>query len=198
MAIIHWAHKLEDIPAGAANVRPFEHDAMNSDRETVVCRSWSYQTHVGLCLEDRERNGYHDSDFYMVVWNPETMTTENIEYGTTRGYCGPAMGSFVDATPEVRAAYLQHLRERQEAARREHQKRLDAMPSKGRTVRVVKGRKVPVGTVGRVGWSSVAFKTDKVLGILFLGYEGRVGIDTPTGRVFTDVGNVELAEASAC
>ena len=32
-----------------------------------------------ICLENRERNGYDDSDFYMIVWNPEEKGPESIE-----------------------------------------------------------------------------------------------------------------------
>lgn len=41
-------------------------------------------THRGLVLETRERNGYDDSDFYALVWNPETRAVETVEYGSTR------------------------------------------------------------------------------------------------------------------
>lgn len=64
-----------------------------------------WESEVGLCLSMREANYYDDSDFYMLVWNPVTESAEEIMYATTRGWSYPAMGSFVDATPEVRAAY---------------------------------------------------------------------------------------------
>jgi hypothetical protein len=31
-----------------------------------------YETDHGCCIKERERNGYHDSDFEMLIWNPET------------------------------------------------------------------------------------------------------------------------------
>lgn len=64
-----------------------------------------YKSHEGLCLSERERNGYHDSDFYMTVWNPEEKKAEEIMFATTRGWCYPCFGSAVDATDEVRAEY---------------------------------------------------------------------------------------------
>lgn len=64
-----------------------------------------WETHVGLCLSEREANYYDDSDFYMTVWNPEKEAAEEFMFATTRGWSYPAMGSFVDATPEVVAAY---------------------------------------------------------------------------------------------
>lgn len=67
--------------------------------------TYSYESHVGLCLREIEHNGYHDSDFYMLVWNPVKEAPEQILFGTTRAGCGHAMGSHPDATPEVKAAY---------------------------------------------------------------------------------------------
>lgn len=64
-----------------------------------------WNTHVGLCISEREANYYDDSDFYMTVWNPETGSAEEIMFATTRGWSYPAMGSSVDAGPEVIAAY---------------------------------------------------------------------------------------------
>lgn len=61
----------------------------------------TYLSHEGLCVRDFERNGYHDSDFYMVVWNPEKHELETIEFASTRGWSYPCYGSWVDATPEV-------------------------------------------------------------------------------------------------
>lgn len=76
-------------------------NAPNSLENCVV----TYQTHHGLCIEDRERNGYHDSDFYMVVWNPDEGKPESIEYASTRGWCYPCYSSHADATPEVMELY---------------------------------------------------------------------------------------------
>ena len=64
-----------------------------------------YSTHHGLCVSDREKNGYDDSDFYMTVWNTVGNCPEEIFYATTRGWSYPCFGSDVDATPEVREAY---------------------------------------------------------------------------------------------
>lgn len=64
-----------------------------------------YETHKGLCLEDREHNMRDDSDFYMTVWNPEKNEPESIMFASTRGWTYPCYGSRVDATPEVQAAY---------------------------------------------------------------------------------------------
>lgn len=56
-------------------------------------------TYEGAVLATRERNGYHDSDFYAVVWDEEAGRLTTVEYGTTRfPSCGSAE---VDATDEV-------------------------------------------------------------------------------------------------
>ncbi len=64
-----------------------------------------YETHHGLCLFESERNGYHDSDFLMTVWDPEAGRPRQIEFASTRGWSYPCYGSWADATDEVRAAY---------------------------------------------------------------------------------------------
>lgn len=79
-------------------------------------RIFVHTTHHGLVLDDRERNGYDDSDFYAVVWNAEKGEPENIEYGTTRFWTYPA-GATVDATDEVRALYESWLEARAAEAR---------------------------------------------------------------------------------
>lgn len=62
-------------------------------------------THVGKCLSEREHNMRDDSDFYMTVWNDEKNAPESICFASTRGWSYPCMGSFVDATDEVKAKY---------------------------------------------------------------------------------------------
>lgn len=90
---------------------------------------WLYETHHGLCIHEREYNGYHDSDFFMVVWNPETKQPQSIEFATTRGWSYPCYASRPDATPEVLAAF-----EAYQQAQRD------------------KGRKVAKGTTGQCIW----------------------------------------------
>lgn len=64
-----------------------------------------YDTHHGLCLTAREKNGYEDSDFFMTVWNEERGEPEEIQYATTRGWSYPCFYSHVDATDEVKEKY---------------------------------------------------------------------------------------------
>jgi len=109
----------------------------------------------GLVLADRERNFYHDSDFYAVVWDEEKGDTFQVEYATTRFSTYDNRCS-VDATDEVRAKY-QALQAKREQDRRDEFAVNRAFShcitiEKGREVEVFKGRKVKVGTVGRVFW----------------------------------------------
>ena len=113
---------------------------------------YSYETHVGLCIADYEENGYNDSDWTMLVWNPVKKCTEKILFATTRGWTYPCYGSFPDATPEVLEAYKRYLcvkRYRTLVSKNI----MDARTVKvGKTVQVVKGRKVPLGTTGICGY----------------------------------------------
>ena len=89
MPIVHFTRDAETVPAEAVNVRE------GTDGLTL------YDTHVGLCLRERERNMHDDSDFYMLVWNEELEVPEEICFASTRGWCYPSMASHVDATAEV-------------------------------------------------------------------------------------------------
>lgn len=51
----------------------------------------------GAVLADRERNGYHDSDFYVIAWDGAKLVSH--EYATTR--FGGGGHASVDVTPEV-------------------------------------------------------------------------------------------------
>lgn len=80
-----------------------------------------WETFVGCCISERERNGYDDSDFYMTVWDEEKQMAYEIQFATTRYWCRPAFGSNVDATPEVvekYEAFMARVRERKRITRR--------------------------------------------------------------------------------
>lgn len=106
MPIINMiSNNASDFPLGA--VCPLSYNT-KSERDRG-CFVVTYETHHGLCLEDREINGYDDSDFYMIVWNRELNKSEKIVFASTRGWSYPCYGSSVDATPEVRAAYAAYI-----------------------------------------------------------------------------------------
>lgn len=64
-----------------------------------------HKTHVGLCISDREANGYDDSDWFMTVWDPVSKCASEICFASTRGWTYPCYASSPDATPEVMAEY---------------------------------------------------------------------------------------------
>jgi hypothetical protein len=158
MPIVHMANRLADLPANAANVKGHDHVAAGDvDPQTIgPCPYWTFESHIGLCLFEREHNGYDDSDFYMTVWNPEKQAPESFCFASTRGWSYPCYGSHPDATEDVKAAYDAYLRQ-QEADAREHARKREAMtPSTGRRVRItaaVRGKaKVDAGETGTVFW----------------------------------------------
>lgn len=125
----------------------------------VVTDHWSQKvlfmktTHVGLVLDTGEHNYHDDSDFYAIVWNEVANEPVKIIYGTTRGWTYPN-GASVDATPEI---LQKHQTWKEAKAAREQSERDEKeakKPSLGKTVTVVKGIKVPVGTTGKVFWVS--------------------------------------------
>ncbi len=159
---------------------------------------WTGQTHHGLCLVERERNMRDDSDFLMTVWDVATGAPVELMFATTRGWSYPCMGSRADATPDIVAKYEAWKLERENEAR-ERRARVEAVtPRKGRTVRVIAGRKVPKGTEAVVFW-------ERIERVGFFSVEGqywtptgRIGLEVPgMGRVFVDAGHVEVvAEVS--
>lgn len=154
-------------------------------------------THVGLVLDVRERNEYDDSDFYAVVWNWEKGTTENVGFGTTRGWTYPN-NAWIDATPEVVAAFmaLQEKRRQEAVAARDAAEAkaeaarlaaLDALEAGRRAAEALMGKAVVVkkgkhkGYAGTVVWSGVSRYAKKPT--------GRIGIEREDGeRVFVAVG----------
>lgn len=107
----------------------------------VVC-------YTGCVLCTREENGYDDSDFYAVVWSEKQEQLIRVDYASTRYYSiGHAV---VDATPEVLAKARAWLEEWYVKRARVQAERESEFVKVGRKVKVVRGRKVPVGTTGVV------------------------------------------------
>jgi len=154
-------------------------------------------THRGCVLHLGEHNYYDDSDFYAVVWDAAKGAPVTVTYGTTRAWTYPNTAQ-VDATPEVREAYEEY-RAQQEAEYNAAKAQAEAaVPYRGKAVKVVHGRKVPVGTTGRVFWFGrdkyarfYGTDTDRY-GLPDARYH-RVGIETANGeRYFTSMKNVEV------
>src|SRR5215469_6460049 len=91
MPIVHFDYNHSRVPADAQNVRAV-HNGAGYRRGRMTEKSYVYDecagptqivlwdTHTGLCLSEFERNGYDDSDFFMVVWNPEKAQPETIMF----------------------------------------------------------------------------------------------------------------------
>lgn len=71
----------------------------------------------GVCLFKWERSEYHDSDFYMRVWDHDKGIYKDVRTGTTRG-AFPDVIETVDATEDVIKLY-------QEAKKQEAQKEIE-------------------------------------------------------------------------
>lgn len=140
-------------------------------------------SHEGHVLQLVEHNYYDDSDFFALVWDDEKGAPREVWYATTRGWTYNN-GASVDATEEVLAKYAAY-RAEQSARRAAYEAEAEAaVPRKGRLVRVVKGRKVPVGTEGTVIWYGEGR------------YGVRVGLKDADEKVhWTAASNVEVVTA---
>lgn len=107
--------------------------------------------HVGVVLAVGEHNYYDDSDFFALVWDAEAGEAREVEYASTRGWTYPNRAG-VDATPEVLAAYNAWQTARADAAAKARAEKEAQTVSRGKVVRVFKGRKVPIGTTGECFW----------------------------------------------
>ena len=111
MPLVHFDNQ-DRAPFDAVDMRTVTENG-NSNHTYVV---WT--THHGLCLREREANGYHDSDFFMTYWDYAKMAPVETMFATTRGWCYPCMGSHVDATDEVKALYAAWLEDQRAKARK--------------------------------------------------------------------------------
>jgi hypothetical protein len=98
MAVINMINnKSETFPEGS--VCWFSWNSKESrDRGSVIV---TYESNKGMCVREREKNSYDDSDFYMTVWSEETQSAYSFQFATTRFWTYPCMGSSVDASPEI-------------------------------------------------------------------------------------------------
>jgi hypothetical protein len=155
-----------------------------SNPETDTGEDFYSVTYKERVLYRGEHNYYDDSDFYAIVWDDKQGKPVEVTYATTRGWTYNNSAT-VDATPYIVAlwdAYKATQRAEYEATLAAKEA---ATPSEGKTVRVVHGRKVPIGTVGEVFWYGVrSYHGNEVT---------RVGLKCADGsKVFTSAGNVEV------
>lgn len=111
----------------------------------VKCSDYDYSKYDGCVLWHREENGYHDSDWYATVWDEESQSVKEVLFQTTRA--GMNGSAEIDCTIEnkIKAAKWQANRLFTSCIRE-----IAVSVTIGRTVEVVKGRKVPKGIVGKV------------------------------------------------
>jgi hypothetical protein len=108
------------------------------------------ETFVGKVLETYEENGYHDSDFYAVVWDDETDSLIHKKYDTTRFYSN-GYGAKIDATDEVVAKATAERKNRFLKSAIEADEEKAKTIAKGKMVEVTSGRKNR-GVIGEVFW----------------------------------------------
>lgn len=146
-------------------------------------------SYVGAVISTHERNGYHDSDFYAIVWDSAEQKPKQIEYATTRGWCYPNQ-AVEDATPEVMSQYNAYCLEQRRLAAERLEKAKAKIPSHGKTVKVVAGRKLPIGTVADVFWIGVnKFKPQRYDK---RNYEAILTHEAESFEIFADYFNVGL------
>ena len=108
------------------------------------------ESYVGRVLETYEENGYHDSDFYAVVWDDETESIIHKQYATTRFYSN-GYGAKVDATSEVIAKATAERKSRFLKSAIEDDEETAKTVAKGKMVEINRGRKNR-GVIGEVFW----------------------------------------------
>ncbi len=134
--------------------------------------------------EERVMSDVYDFVNRAVVFNVETNSFDDIP---VYNFQLDSITVTVDASPAIESLYI--LSEEVKAAeaklnelKRSMNRQIESMkaPVKGRTIKVVKGRKVPVGTVGTCCWVGESR------------YGVRVGLKTPAGEtLWTAASNVE-------
>lgn len=149
---------------------------------------WFRYSHEGQVLSTGEHNHWDDSDFYALVWDADAGVPREAEYASTR-YWTYANTATVDATPEVQAAYDAWRAERARTAQADADRIEAATPRPGKTVEVVKGRKIPVGTTATVFW----YGPGRDYGS---GAAMRVGLTVDGEAVFTAAVNVRVVPAA--
>lgn len=198
-----------------SNLREVKRDVVVTEYEYQGEKKSYSKTYVtfggGLTLEYKSTYlGDGDSVGSVAVWDP--IKKEPVWFGLGYEAMAPNRNENIafDATPEVKAEYEAYKKAQEDERKRkeaEHEAQVKAeaaafmatQPTKGKTVRVVRGRKIPIGTVGKVFW----------YGTVAANYSGsrwsrgttqtRVGLEvvdeiTGTMKLFTATDNVEIVE----
>jgi hypothetical protein len=127
-----------------------------------VYRSDAPIQYKGCVIETREMNGYHDSDFYAIVWDHELNHPTQVTYHTTRG--ASEGWANVDATPEVLAKYEAYEKRRLEWRRIKSDLEDQLVVKKGDEVEVFRGRKHK-GETGIIIWHGMDYYGNNKVGL---------------------------------
>jgi hypothetical protein len=125
-------------------------------------------THEGLVMDtftrcDRVMSDIYSDERYASVWNPEINRVESVHLGGAFELNTRSGHAVVDILPEYLEIHIgqveaeQRVREERDRKAREERARKQIeddhnRPAKGKVMKVVRGRKVPHGTVGKVFW----------------------------------------------
>lgn len=143
--------------------------------------------YAGCVLGTYERNGYDDSDFYAICWDEEKQEVVDVEYDTTRS--GGGGWAKVDATEEtLRKAFRHFARIARISFDGRWNKEQAREVKPGDTVIVVRGKKIPKGTVATCFWvgerrNIYTYSDDK-----------RVGVEVNGQRSFLPLEYVEVVD----
>lgn len=138
-----------------------------NEASSQVLRTWT--THEGLVVgrswrqEERVMSDVYADASYCHVWNPETKTVDTVCLGYYFELCSKFGHAEIDATEEILAEVARQAAEATAKALAAQQARREAeakaakeaalnAPEYGKTMVVTRGRKVPVGTTGKVFW----------------------------------------------
>jgi|GEM_PF-5926192 len=151
-------------------------------------------THEGLVLSvektvDRVMSDVYADATYAHVWNPETEEIDRVLIGLAfECYQGPWGHAEEDAADAIHEHLARKKAERRAAIVAAAREREAARPAKGKILRVIKGRKTPIGTTGECIWEG----PDK-----YRAHGRRVGIKDHRGEVhWTSSNNVEVVRES--
>lgn len=106
--------------------------------------------YAGCVLSWHEHNGYNDSDWHAVVWDEASQKVIEVEYMTTRAGCTGV--AEIDITTENLRKVYNFYRTSTKEIYEESDIYRAKKPGIGKECKVIRGRKVPVGTIGKVAW----------------------------------------------
>lgn len=144
-------------------------------------------SHHGLVLAHLEENGYHDSDFFALCWNPIRQTVDKVWYRQTASWTYHNSAT-IDAPEDVQAAVLAWYRQTWRDAELVRLQALEGKVAIGLAVRSLTTRGKNVGLTGIVKYlADDKYGNGKRAGVRIFGTEtvawidvNRLEVTTPT------------------